>query len=157
LPNYIFERYWGFRTWGNANAMARRANYPNTSWKIYANTPSFIPKPGDVAVWTYGWAGHTAIVVGPSDKKHFRCVDQNWYGANQYRGSVAAYVNHDYSGRGGSLYFVRPPYKSEPKKPTPKPTEPDKPKDTNTTTPTTKPEEKETKTVVKEVKEVKFT
>ncbi|MBO1278279.1 glucosaminidase domain-containing protein [Staphylococcus haemolyticus] len=137
--------------------MARRANYPNTSWKIYANTPSFIPKPGDVAVWTYGWAGHTAIVVGPSDKKHFRCVDQNWYGANQYRGSVAAYVNHDYSGRGGSLYFVRPPYKSEPKKPTPKPTEPDKPKDTNTTTPTTKPEEKETKTVVKEVKEVKFT
>ncbi|WP_341275177.1 glucosaminidase domain-containing protein [Staphylococcus haemolyticus] len=157
LPNYIFERYWGFRTWGNANAMARRANYPNTSWKIYANTPSFVPKPGDVAVWTYGWAGHTAIVVGPSDKKHFRCVDQNWYGANQYRGSVAAYVNHDYSGRGGSLYFVRPPYKSEPKKPTPKPTEPDKPKDTNTTTPTTKPEEKETKTVVKEVKEVKFT
>lgn len=137
--------------------MARRANYPNTSWKIYANTPSFVPKPGDVAVWTYGWAGHTAIVVGPSDKKHFRCVDQNWYGANQYRGSVAAYVNHDYSGRGGNLYFVRPPYKSEPKKPTPKPTEPDKPKDTNTTTPTTKPEEKETKTVVKEVKEVKFT
>lgn len=157
LPNYIFERYWGFRTWGNANAMARRANYPNTSWKIYANTPSFIPKPGDVAVWTYGWAGHTAIVVGPSDKKHFRCVDQNWYGANQYRGSVAAYVNHDYSGRGGSLYFVRPPYKSEPKKPTPKPTEPDKPKDTNITTPTTKPEEKETKTVVKNVKEIKFT
>lgn len=71
LPNYIFERYWGFRTWGNANAMARRANYPNTSWKIYANTPSFIPKPGDVAVWTYGWAGHTAIVVGPSDKNIF--------------------------------------------------------------------------------------
>ena len=82
LPNYIFERYWGFRTWGNANAMARRSNYPNTSWKIYANTSSFVPKPGDVAVWTYGWAGHTAIVVGPSDKKHFRCVDQNWYGAN---------------------------------------------------------------------------
>lgn len=160
LPNYIFERYWGFRTWGNANAMARRANYPNTSWKIYANTPSFIPKPGDVAVWTYGWAGHTAIVVGPSDKKHFRCVDQNWYGANQYRGSVAAYVNHDYSGRGGSLYFVRPPYKSEPKKPKPKPTEPDKPKDNNTGT-TPKPsdteEAKEVKTILKDVKEIKFT
>lgn len=162
LPNYIFERYWGFRTWGNANAMARRSNYPDTSWKIYANTPSFVPKPGDVAVWTYGWAGHTAIVVGPSDTNRFRCVDQNWYGANQYRGSVAAYVNHDYSGRGGSLYFVRPPYKAEPKpkpkpKPTPKPSTP--PKDSNTTTkpstPTTTPTE--TKTVVKDVKEIKFT
>ena len=161
LPNYIFERYWGFRTWGNANAMARRDNYPDSTWKIYANTPSFVPKPGDVAVWTYGWAGHTDIVIGPSDVNHFRAVDQNWYGANQYRGSVAAYVTHDYSGRGGNLYFVRPPYKAEPKKPKPKPTEPDKPKDTSTptkpTTPTTKPEEKETKTVVKEVKEVKFT
>ena len=161
LPNYIFERYWGFRTWGNANAMARRDNYPDSTWKIYANTPSFVPKPGDVAVWTYGWAGHTDIVIGSSDVNHFRAVDQNWYGANQYRGSVAAYVTHDYSGRGGNLYFVRPPYKAEPKKPKPKPTEPDKPKDTSTptkpTTPTTKPEEKETKTVVKEVKEVKFT
>lgn len=115
LPNYIFERYWGFRTWGNANAMARRSQYPNRTWKIYANTPSFVPKPGDVAVWTYGWAGHTAIVVGPSDKNHFRCVDQNWYNANQYYGSKAAYVNHDYSGRGGNLYFIRPPYKEEPK------------------------------------------
>lgn len=144
--------------------MARRDNYPDSTWKIYANTPSFVPKPGDVAVWTYGWAGHTDIVIGPSDVNHFRAVDQNWYGANQYRGSVAAYVTHDYSGRGGNLYFVRPPYKAEPKKPKPKPTEPDKPKDTSTptkpttpTTPTTKPEEKETKTVVKEVKEVKFT
>ena len=35
LPNYIFERYWGFRTWGNANAMARRSQYPNRTWKIY--------------------------------------------------------------------------------------------------------------------------
>ena len=30
---------------------------------------------GDIAVWTYGWAGHTAIVVGPSDKSHFKCVE----------------------------------------------------------------------------------
>ena len=27
LPNYIFNRYWHFRTWGNANAMAQRKNY----------------------------------------------------------------------------------------------------------------------------------
>ena len=35
----------------------------------------FVAKPGDIAVWTYGWAGHTAIVVGPSDKSHFKCVE----------------------------------------------------------------------------------
>lgn len=51
--------------------MANRSQYPNRSWKIYRNTSSFIPKPGDIAVWTYGWAGHTAIVVGPSDKRPF--------------------------------------------------------------------------------------
>ena len=78
LPNYIFQRYWHFRTWGNANAMANRSQYPNRSWKIYRNTSSFIPKPGDIAVWTYGWAGHTGIVVGPSDKNHFKCVECNW-------------------------------------------------------------------------------
>lgn len=75
LPNYIFQRYWHFRTWGNANAMANRSQYPNRSWKIYRNTSSFIPKPGDIAVWTYGWAGHTGIVVGPSDKNNFKSVN----------------------------------------------------------------------------------
>ena len=84
----------------------------NSSWKIYRNTPSFVPKPGDIVCWTYGWAGHTGIVVGPSDKKTFRTVDQNWFGANQYSGSRAAYVKHTYSGMGGNIYFIRPPYKA---------------------------------------------
>lgn len=87
LPNYIFDRYWGFRTWGNANAMARRSQYPSRDWKIYANASNFVPKPGDIAVWTYGSAGHTAIVIGPSDKSNFKCIDQNWYNANSYYGS----------------------------------------------------------------------
>lgn len=112
LPNYIFNRYWHFRTWGNANAMANRSNYPNSSWKIYRNTSSFVPQPGDIVCWTYGYAGHTGIVVGPSDKKHFRTVDQNWFNSNQYVGSRAAYVNHTYNGFGGNLYFIRPPYKA---------------------------------------------
>lgn len=76
LPNYIFDRYWGFRTYGNADAMARRDQYPNSTWKIYANTPSFVPKPGDVVCWTYGAYGHTAIVVGPSDTNTFTSVEQ---------------------------------------------------------------------------------
>lgn len=119
VPNYIFDRYWGFRTYGNADAMARRDQYPNSTWKIYANTPSFVPKPGDVVCWTYGAYGHTAIVVGPSDTNTFTSIDQNWYGANHWYGSKAAYVKHSYSGMGGNLYFIRPPYKEEPKNETP--------------------------------------
>ena len=99
--------------------MANRSQYPNRSWKIYRNTSSFTPKPGDIAVWTYGWAGHTAIVVGPSDKSHFKCVDQNWVGSNQWSGSRAAFVNHNYNGNGGNIYFVRPPYKAEKNPPKP--------------------------------------
>ncbi|NUI83539.1 glucosaminidase domain-containing protein [Staphylococcus borealis] len=157
LPNYIFNRYWSFRTWGNANAMARRDNYPSTAFKIYANTPNFVPKPGDIAVWTAGTYGHTNIVVGPCTKSYWYGVDQNWSPVSEYYGSRALLVKHSYSdGPGGVRYFVRPPYKSEPKKTTP-------PKDTGTkpTTPKPKPTEteeaKEVKTVLKDVKEIKFT
>ncbi|MBA9941682.1 CHAP domain-containing protein, partial [Ralstonia insidiosa] len=49
LPNYIFGRYWGFWTNGNAIHMAWY-RYPK-GFKFYRNTPNFIPKPGDMAVW----------------------------------------------------------------------------------------------------------
>lgn len=114
LPNYIFNRYWGFRTWGNANAMARRDNYPNRSFKIYKNTASFIPRPGDIAVWTGGQFGHTAIVIGPSTKSYFYSVDQNWINSNAYSGSPSAKIKHGYNEL-GQMYFVRPPYKAEKK------------------------------------------
>ena len=87
--------------------MAQRSQYPNGTWKIYKYRPGFVPKKADIAVWTYGWAGHTAIVVGPSDKSHFKCVDQNWVGSNQWSGSRAAFVNHNYNGNGGDIYFIR--------------------------------------------------
>ncbi|EVK99301.1 hypothetical protein O844_02696, partial [Staphylococcus aureus M0834] len=79
VPNYILERYWGFRTWGNANAMAQKSNYRGRDFKIYRNTASFVPKPGDWAVWANRNPGHVAIVVGPADKNAFVSVDQNWY------------------------------------------------------------------------------
>ena len=65
----IYSNVIGISERGVPTLWLNRSQYPNRSWKIYRNTSSFIPKPGDIAVWTYGWAGHTAIVVGPSDKK----------------------------------------------------------------------------------------
>ncbi|UXR86163.1 glucosaminidase domain-containing protein [Staphylococcus felis] len=107
LPNYILKRYWGFTTWGNANAMAQKSNYRGYDFKIYRNTSSFVPSPGDWAVWAGSNPGHVAIVVGPSNTLTFTSVDQNWYSAN-WSGSPAYKIKHTYS---GVTHFVRPPYK----------------------------------------------
>ncbi|MFI3131191.1 glucosaminidase domain-containing protein [Mammaliicoccus sciuri] len=114
LVNYIFERYWHFRTPGNARDMAWYKYYP-AGFKVIVYTSSFVPLPGDIPVWTtgnYNWSrwGHTAIVVGPSTTSYFYSVDQNWYNANSYNGSPAAKVKHSYT---GVTHFIRPPYKQE--------------------------------------------
>lgn len=75
LPNYILKRYWGFTTWGNANAMAIKSNYRGYDFKIYRNTASFVPRPGDWAVWAGSNPGHVAIVVGPSTTNYFYSVE----------------------------------------------------------------------------------
>lgn len=86
--------------------------YPS-GFQVIKNDSSFIPQPGDFAVWTtgsYSWTaiGHTSVVVGPSTKDYFTSVDQNWYNANSYTGSPGAKIKHSYS---GVTHFVRPPYK----------------------------------------------
>ncbi|HDG8367973.1 TPA: CHAP domain-containing protein, partial [Staphylococcus aureus] len=151
VPNYILERYWGFRTWGNANAMAQKSNYRGRDFKIYRNTASFTPKPGDWAVWANRNPGHVAIVVGPADKNAFVSVDQNWYTAN-WSGSPPYKIKHTYhDGPGGVTHFVRPPY--HPDKTTPAPQPVPKPKDDSDD------KEKDNKKVPiwKDVKTIKYT
>ncbi len=101
----------GFRTWGNADAMAQKSNYRGRDFKIIRNTKDFVPQPGDWGVWTGGWAGHVNIVVGPCTKDYWYGVDQNWY-TNNATGSPPYKIKHSYhDGPGGGVkYFVRPPY-----------------------------------------------
>ncbi|MGO0147013.1 glucosaminidase domain-containing protein [Mammaliicoccus sciuri] len=124
LPNYLLRRYWGFTTSGNAKDMAWY-KYPS-GFQVLKNTPSFVPKPGDFAVWQpgygIGYAGHTAIVIGPSTTSYFYSVDQNWRNANVYNGSPGSKEKHSYN---AVSHFIRPPYKEEPKQTEPKPSEPD--------------------------------
>lgn len=154
LPNYILGRYWGFWTQGNAIHMAWY-KYPK-GFKVYRNTPNFIPKPGDFAVWGTGsfnnGVGHVAIVVGPSDKKKFVSVDQNWYGSNSWTGSPGSKIPHTYN---GLLAFVRPAYHEEYKKPSTKPSTPSK-TDTEKD-PTPKNTKEDTKPITKTVTQVKYT
>ncbi|HGH0782421.1 TPA: glucosaminidase domain-containing protein [Staphylococcus pseudintermedius] len=121
LPNYILKKYWGFTTWGNANAMAQKSNYRGNDFKIYRNSKTFVPLPGDWAVWAGSNPGHVAIVVGPANTSYFYSVDQNWYTGN-WTGSPAYKIKHNYK---GVTHFVRPPYK---KSATPKPSDPSTPK-----------------------------
>ncbi|HDT5787400.1 TPA: CHAP domain-containing protein, partial [Staphylococcus aureus] len=122
LPNYLLDKYWGFRTWGNADAMAQKSNYRGRDFKIIRNTKDFVPQPGDWGVWTGGWAGHVNIVVGPCTKDYWYGVDQNWY-TNNATGSPPYKIKHSYhDGPGGGVkYFVRPPYHPDKTTPAPKP------------------------------------
>ena len=48
--------------------------YPK-GFRFYRYSSGFVPEPGDIAVWHpgngIGSDGHTAIVVGPSNKSYF--------------------------------------------------------------------------------------
>ncbi|PIH53147.1 CHAP domain-containing protein [Staphylococcus epidermidis] len=152
LPNYIFNRYWHFKTTGNAIAMAWY-RYPK-GFKFYRNTRNFVQKPGDMAVWGKGsfnnGVGHTAVVIGPSTKSYFTSVDQNWIGANSYTGSPGAKIKHSYNGISG---FVRPPYHAETKKPSKPSSTPSKPSNDNAP----KNTKEQTKPITKEITKVSYT
>ncbi|MCG9801438.1 glucosaminidase domain-containing protein [Staphylococcus argenteus] len=146
-PNYIFKRYWGFVTWGNAKDMANY-RYPR-GFRFYRYSSGFVPEPGDMAVWHpgngIGSDGHTAIVVGPSNKNYFYSVDQNWVNSNSWTGSPGALIRHGYASVTG---FVRPPYSKDTSKPSNTDTSSaSKADDSTITGEAKKPQFKEVKTV----------
>ncbi|HHW5739978.1 TPA: glucosaminidase domain-containing protein [Staphylococcus aureus] len=146
-PNFIFKRYWGFVTWGNAKDMANY-RYPK-GFRFYRYSSGFVPEPGDIAVWHpgngIGSDGHTAIVVGPSNKSYFYSVDQNWVNSNSWTGSPGSLVRHPYVSVTG---FVRTPYSKDTSKPSSTDTSSaSKANDSTITGEAKKPQFKEVKTV----------
>lgn len=68
---------------GNAEAYWRRYDelpYLKNNFIKIANTPTFIPQKGDVAVWDkrHGKYGHIAICNGEGTTSYFYSYDQNW-------------------------------------------------------------------------------
>lgn len=146
-PNFIFKRYWGFVTWGNAKDMANY-RYPK-GFRFYRYSSGFVPEPGDIAIWHpgngIGSDGHTAIVIGPSNKSYFYSVDQNWVNSNSWTGSPGRLVRHPYVSVTG---FVRPPYSKDTSKPSSTDTSSaSKANDSTITGEAKKPQFKEVKTV----------
>lgn len=149
LPNYLFKRYWGFTTSGNAVDM-QSYSYPR-GFRFIRNTPELVPQAGWIAVWDrrIGWAGHTDIVIDGATVNYFYGIDQNWINANNDYGSPAAKIKHNYYGVVG---FVVPPYRVDKPKPKPTTTTPVTTAPTNTPTTTAPP-----KPIDRDVTTVKYT
>ena len=107
--------------WGNAKD-AIQNNFGDTA-TIHKNTASFEPQYGDIVVWTTGnfsTYGHIAIVVDGNpnnDLQTFKSLDQNWFGGGLAKTELAQIITHNYD---GVTHFIRPNFKAEPKKTTPK-------------------------------------
>ena len=89
--------------WGNAKDYYE--NYNNNSalksnFTRIANTPSFVPQKGDIAVFGSGLGnkyGHICIATGEGDTHNFYSYDLNWNGKTVHK------VQHNYKGFLGVL------------------------------------------------------
>jgi hypothetical protein len=102
--------------WGNAKDYYENFNnisqLKNNFTRI-ANTASFIPQKGDIAVWGTGLGntyGHIAIATGEGTTSYFYSYDQNWNGKamkkvkHTYKGFLGVLRAKDQSKINGGLY-----------------------------------------------------
>ena len=104
LIKYYYD-FFGVASYARGNGYQYATNKLPQGWTRIKNTPSFIPEPGDIAVWTQGIGknGHVAIILS-ADLHNFVSMDQNW-GA-----SYCKQVRHNYKNFWG---VVRPSYASK--------------------------------------------
>lgn len=90
-------------SWGNAKDYYEDYNSNKTlkaNFTRIANTPEFVPKKGDIAVWGTGLGnkyGHIAIATGKGTTSYFYSYDLNW------NGKTVKKVKHTYKGFLGIL------------------------------------------------------
>ncbi|MES3704005.1 SH3 domain-containing protein [Staphylococcus arlettae] len=109
--------YYWYQLFGHGLKGAGAADIPNVNnftneAKVFQNTPSFLPKPGDVVVWNrkYGGGyGHVAVVISAT-LNSFVVIEQNWLGGGASKTEVATKRTKSYD---NPMWFIRPYYKSE--------------------------------------------
>ena len=85
--------------WGDAHAYYDGFNSHKeltTNFTRIKNTPDFVPKKGDIVVWSSklnNGPGHIAIANGEGNTKYFYSYDQNWTG----RHDKCTLVKHNYN------------------------------------------------------------
>lgn len=108
LAKYYLDEIFDIKpgAWGDAHCYYDNFNsIPplKQNFTRIANTPDFVPKKGDIAVWksslsSGGW-GHIAICSGEGDTKYFYSYDQNWTGNHD----ACKKIKHDYNSFAGVL------------------------------------------------------
>ena len=86
------------------NAIDYWTNYPSAHFTRIANTPSFLPKRGDIMIWGKGVGvyGHIAI-IHDANLSTFTSLDANWPYSNGT--TPAKFIHHNY---GSVLGVLRP-------------------------------------------------
>lgn len=92
--------------WGDAHCWYENYNNIPTlknNFTRIANTPSFVPKKGDIVVWSGHLSpsghGHIAIADGKGDTTYFYSYDQNWTGQHD----PCTRIKHNYTAFYGVL------------------------------------------------------
>ena len=103
LAKMYLDKVFGIKpgSWGNAKDYYENFNnLPiRNSFTRIANTPSFVPKKGDIVVWGTGVGryGHIAIATGEGNTHQFYSHDLNWGSKKVHK------VLHNYKGFLGVL------------------------------------------------------
>lgn len=84
---------------GNAYQIFLNTNSANFE-KIYNNSATVVPQPGDIIFWNSGTYGHVAIFMS-GDANSFISLDQNWP-----VGSSVQLVDHNYTNVVGWLRYI---------------------------------------------------
>ena len=102
LCKYYLDEVFGLTpgAWGDAHSWYEDYNSIPTlknNFTRIANTPDFVPKKGDIVVWSGalssgGW-GHVAIATGEGDTTWFNSWDNNWTGNHD----ATAKIKHNYN------------------------------------------------------------
>ena len=109
--------YWStngkVRLWGNAIDAIR--NDLGKYGKVIKNSKNFVPKVGDIAVWTkypaHPLYGHIGIVYGDVNINTCTILDQNWFGDSTQGAILRSGENYQ-----GVTHFIRLNFKGEPVK-----------------------------------------
>lgn len=122
LAKFYLNRVFGLKpgAWGNAKDYYE--NYNNipalkNNFTRIANTPSFVPKKGDIVIWGGGLGntyGHIAISTGEGNTSQFYSYDMNWGSKackkvlHNYKGFLGVLRPKDQSKiNGTNLFWVR--------------------------------------------------
>ncbi|EPC7176825.1 SH3 domain-containing protein [Staphylococcus pseudintermedius] len=96
----------------NGNAYQAKNNNLGNYAKVYSKKSGFVPKTGDIVVWSpKSWNGHYGHIgiVKEATSKHFTTLEQNTKG-NLSFGSVGVLVKHQYK---DVAYFIRPHFSNK--------------------------------------------